>query len=135
MWSPGFLRVKNHQQYSWLGPSLGVGRSSINCRVTTNVTCDSFSLGVPYQAWRITHAKHHASTGHMTQDQVFVPPTRSQVGLPLLNVAKEDRLGSRVSEEVKREFKEALGDSPIGAMIGSATYLVSSRLVSRTNCI
>lgn len=71
----------------------------------------------------------------MTQDQVFVPPTRSQVGLPLLNVAKEDRLGSRVSEEVKREFKEALGDSPIGAMIGSATYLVSSRLVSRTNCI
>lgn len=71
----------------------------------------------------------------MTQDQVFVPATRSDVGLPLLNVAKEDRLGSRVSEEVKRELKEALGDSPIGAIISSATYLVSSRLVSRTNCV
>ncbi|KIK07960.1 hypothetical protein K443DRAFT_672842 [Laccaria amethystina LaAM-08-1] len=82
------------------------------------------ALGVPYQAWRITHAKHHASTGHLTQDQVFVPPTRSEVGLPLLNVAKEDRLGSRVSEEVKREFREALGDSPIGATIGAATYLL-----------
>ena len=71
----------------------------------------------------------------MTQDQVFVPSTRSDVGLPLLNVAKEDRLGSRVSEEVKRELKEALGDSPIGAIISSATYLVSSHLVSRTNCV
>ncbi|KZV80642.1 hypothetical protein EXIGLDRAFT_845379, partial [Exidia glandulosa HHB12029] len=28
-------------------------------------------LGVPYHSWRITHAKHHASTGHVYQDQVF----------------------------------------------------------------
>lgn len=82
------------------------------------------SLGVPYHSWRITHAKHHASTGHMTQDQVFVPPTRTEVGLPAFDPKREDRLGSRVSEEVKRELWEALGDSPIGAVIGSAAYLV-----------
>lgn len=81
-------------------------------------------LGVPYHSWRITHAKHHASTGHMTQDQVFVPPTRSDLGLPPLDLSREDRLGSRVTEDVKKELWEALGDSPIGAVLGSATYLL-----------
>ncbi|KAJ3515377.1 hypothetical protein NLJ89_g1795 [Agrocybe chaxingu] len=82
------------------------------------------ALGVPYHAWRITHAKHHASTGHLTQDQVFVPSTRSELGLPPFDPAKEDILGSRVTEEVKRELWEALGDSPIGAVMGSASYLL-----------
>lgn len=39
------------------------------------------ALLVPYHAWRITHAQHHAATGHMTRDQVFVPKTASDVGL------------------------------------------------------
>ncbi|KAG2358321.1 fatty acid desaturase-domain-containing protein [Suillus spraguei] len=82
------------------------------------------ALGVPYHSWRITHAKHHASTAHMTQDQVFVPKTRSQLGLPAFDPTKEDILGSSVSDEVMRELKEALGDSPIGATIGAATYLL-----------
>ncbi|KAJ2913907.1 hypothetical protein MD484_g6499, partial [Candolleomyces efflorescens] len=82
------------------------------------------ALGVPYHSWRITHAKHHASTGHMTQDQVFVPHTRSELGLPALNPEGENLLGSRVSESVKQEMWEALGDSPIGAVIGSAKYLL-----------
>jgi len=61
----------------------------------------------------------------MTQDQVFVPPTRSEAGLKPLDPAGEDRLGSRVTEKVKWEMWEALGDSPIGAVLGSAGYLVS----------
>ncbi|KAF9809616.1 hypothetical protein IEO21_07343 [Rhodonia placenta] len=82
------------------------------------------ALGVPYHSWRITHAKHHASTGHMTQDQVFVPRTRSQVGLPAFNPEKEDLYGASVSDEIKKEFVEALGDSPIGAALGAASYLL-----------
>ena len=82
-------------------------------------------LGVPYQAWRITHANHHAHTGHMTQDQVFVPRTRSELGLPAFDPAKEDLAGSSVSEEVMNELWDALGDSPIGAVYGSFRYLVS----------
>ncbi|TFK28009.1 fatty acid desaturase [Coprinopsis marcescibilis] len=82
------------------------------------------AVGVPYHAWRVTHAKHHASTSHLTQDQVFVPHTRSELGLPPLNPEGENLLGSRVSEVVKRELWEALGDSPIGAIIGSAKYLL-----------
>ncbi|KAH7909908.1 fatty acid desaturase-domain-containing protein [Hygrophoropsis aurantiaca] len=83
------------------------------------------ALGVPYHSWRITHAKHHASTGHLTQDQVFVPKTRSQLGLPALDPTKEDILGSSVTEEVKKELWEAIGDSPIGATLGAASYLLA----------
>ncbi|KAJ7780570.1 oleoyl phosphatidylcholine desaturase [Mycena maculata] len=83
------------------------------------------ALGVPYHSWRITHAKHHASTGHMTQDQVFVPPTRSQRGLKPFDPKREDLLGSSVSEEVKKEFYEALGDSPLGATLGFMSYLIA----------
>lgn len=60
----------------------------------------------------------------MTQDQVFVPPTRSELGLPPFDPAREDILGSRVTAEVRKELWEALGDSPIGAVLGSASYLV-----------
>jgi hypothetical protein len=98
-----------------------------------------FRLGVPYHAWRITHSKHHASTGHMTQDQVFVPPTRSELGLRPFDPSKEDLLGSRVTDEVKKEMWEALGDSPIGAAMGSASYLVnfslSTRLLKYSFCV
>ena len=60
----------------------------------------------------------------MTQDQVFVPSTRSDRGLPPFNPAGENLLGSRVTEEVKKELWEAVGDSPIAAALGSASYLV-----------
>ncbi|PPQ91693.1 hypothetical protein CVT25_012906 [Psilocybe cyanescens] len=60
----------------------------------------------------------------MTQDQVFVPATRSMVGLPPLDPTREDILGSRVTEEVKKEMWEALGDSPIGAILTPASYLL-----------
>jgi omega-6 fatty acid desaturase / acyl-lipid omega-6 desaturase (Delta-12 desaturase) len=60
----------------------------------------------------------------MTQDQVFVPSTRSELGLPPLDSAQEDVYGSKVSAAVKKELWEALGDSPIGAVLGSASYLV-----------
>ena len=85
----------------------------------------TLSLGVPYHSWRITHAKHHASTAHMTQDQVFVPKTRSQLGLKPFDPAREDKLGASVTEEVKKEMWDALGDSPIGAVFSAAAQLVS----------
>lgn len=92
-------------------------------------------LGVPYHSWRITHAKHHASTGHMTQDQVFVPSTRSELGLPPLDTTKTDLLGSRVTAEVKKELWDALGDSPIGAICTGATYLVRCSFISNITSI
>lgn len=90
----------------------------------SNVTVWPDSLGVPYHSWRITHAKHHASTAHMTQDQVFVPKTRSQLRLPAFDPKQETLDGSSVSEAVRNELWDALGDSPLGATIGFASYLV-----------
>ena len=87
------------------------------------------SLGVPYHAWRISHSQHHAATGHMTNDQVYVPRTRSELGLPPLDPSREDLLGSYVTEEVMKELWEALGDSPVGAVINSAMYLVRPTII------
>lgn len=56
---------------------------------------------------------------------MFVPKTRSQLGLKPLDTSKEDVWGASVTEEVKKELWEALGDSPIGAAIGAGGYLVS----------
>jgi omega-6 fatty acid desaturase (delta-12 desaturase) len=82
------------------------------------------ALGVPYHSWRISHAKHHASTGHMTQDQVFVPRTRSEWGLPPLDAEGEELGGSRVSVKIMKEFREALHDTPIATTIGFFSYLL-----------
>jgi hypothetical protein len=92
-------------------------------------TCSpAHSLGVPYHSWRITHAKHHASTGHMTEDQVFTPKTRSDIGLPAFNSEEENVEGSTVSARVMHELADALGDSPIVAAWTSFQYLVRASL-------
>ncbi|KAK4045990.1 hypothetical protein OIV83_006455 [Microbotryomycetes sp. JL201] len=44
---------------------------------TMGLILHSFVL-VPYHSWRISHAKHHAATGHMTRDEVFVPHTKTE---------------------------------------------------------
>ncbi|CAL1712938.1 unnamed protein product [Somion occarium] len=82
------------------------------------------ALGVPYHSWRITHARHHASTAHMTQDEVFVPKTRSERRLPEFDPAKEDLGGASISNDAMSELWEALGDTPIGAVFGPASYLL-----------
>ena len=67
----------------------------------------------------------------MTQDQVFVPKTRSELALPAFDPEHEDLAGLNVSEKVQREMWDALGDSPIGAIYGSLRYLVGIPNLSR----
>ncbi|CAG8457187.1 4530_t:CDS:2 [Ambispora gerdemannii] len=40
------------------------------------------ALLVPFHSWRITHSQHHKNTANVYKDQVFVPKTRSELGLP-----------------------------------------------------
>ena len=35
-------------------------------------------LLVPYFSWKFSHARHHAGTGSLERDEVFVPPTAAQ---------------------------------------------------------
>lgn len=37
------------------------------------------ALMVPYFSWKITHARHHRYTGHITKDAVFVPETEDNL--------------------------------------------------------
>lgn len=60
---------------------------------------------VPYHSWRISHGRHHAATGHMTRDEVFVPKTRS-------NLVKNGGTGRKVKIEGV-DFDELLEDAPI----------------------
>jgi len=69
-------------------------------------------LLVPYHSWRISHARHHAATGHMTRDEVFVPRSRSERGYP--EIKEEGELdGMNVSEQRQEELREAISDAPL----------------------
>lgn len=106
-----------------MGLAFYVGSDSIERNFVTSSLL-LFRLGVPYHSWRISHAKHHAATAHLTQDQVFVPATRSQMGLKKLDSSKEDVHGAFVSTEIQAELFEAIGESPIVAAIKAAGYLL-----------
>lgn len=36
------------------------------------------ALLVPYFSWKISHGKHHKSTGHMDRDMVFIPKAKTR---------------------------------------------------------
>jgi omega-6 fatty acid desaturase (delta-12 desaturase) len=57
------------------------------------------------------------------------------LNLPEFDATEEELLGSSVTEEVKKELVEALGDSPIGTFLGAIKYLVSSRYLLHHNTI
>jgi omega-6 fatty acid desaturase / acyl-lipid omega-6 desaturase (Delta-12 desaturase) len=60
----------------------------------------------------------------MTQDQVYVPKTRSQLGLPDFKSGEENLRGTSVSQAVASELREAIGDSPIATTFGVFSYLL-----------
>ena len=60
----------------------------------------------------------------MEQDQVFVPKTRSELGLPAFDPSKETLDGSSIKEEALKELWEAIGDAPLSAALGALSYLV-----------
>jgi omega-6 fatty acid desaturase (delta-12 desaturase) len=63
------------------------------------------ALLVPYHSWRITHAKHHKATGHLTRDMVFVPKSRQQFS-------------------ARRNFSDDIEDAPIVSLY----YLMNQQL-------
>jgi len=74
-------------------------------------------LLVPFFSWKYTHANHHNSTGHMTKDQVFVPPTRSQYGLPPKKPAAPPSKSGTTEQLPKSATQEALAETPIVAFV------------------
>lgn len=76
------------------------------------------ALLVPYHAWRITHGRHHAATGHLTRDEVFVPKSRKDRKFP--EVKEEGEIqGMNVSISRQEELREAIGESPLASLINA----------------
>ncbi|GAA5967944.1 hypothetical protein JCM8115_006576 [Rhodotorula mucilaginosa] len=98
---------------SWFGTGVWIlghecGHQAFSTSKTINNTMGlflhSFVL-VPYHSWRISHAKHHAATGHMTRDEVFVPRTASY--------HKAAPTGKKLRVSANIELDELLEDAPI----------------------
>ncbi|OJT06852.1 Delta(12) fatty acid desaturase [Trametes pubescens] len=58
-------------------------------------------LWTPYFSWKISHHRHHCNHASMERDEVYVPKTRSDLGIP-----EEDG-------HTKIDYDEYLGDTPI----------------------
>ncbi|KAF8887557.1 hypothetical protein BD779DRAFT_1786111 [Infundibulicybe gibba] len=56
-------------------------------------------LWTPYFSWKISHHRHHSNHASMERDEVYVPKTRSDLGIP----AHHEGL----------DYEEILGDTPI----------------------
>jgi omega-6 fatty acid desaturase (delta-12 desaturase) len=54
------------------------------------------------------HAKHHAANGHMTRDQVWLPKTRSQLG-----IASEEEVSAKKASSTFDKVDDLLEDAPL----------------------
>ncbi|KAH9475531.1 Delta(12) fatty acid desaturase [Psilocybe cubensis] len=57
-------------------------------------------LWTPYFSWRISHHRHHSNHASMERDEVYVPKTREDLGIP-----------DKANEEI--DWDEIFGDTPI----------------------
>lgn len=58
-------------------------------------------LWTPYFSWKISHHRHHSNHASMERDEVYVPKTREDLGIP------DEVEGSTI------DYEELLGDTPI----------------------
>ncbi|KAF7314691.1 Linoleoyl phosphatidylcholine delta-12 acetylenase [Mycena kentingensis (nom. inval.)] len=61
------------------------------------------ALWTPYFSWKISHHRHHMHHASMERDEVYVPKTRSDLGIP----------GPGAEAEVKFDYDEIFGDTPL----------------------
>ncbi|KAF8059791.1 fatty acid desaturase-domain-containing protein [Lyophyllum atratum] len=58
-------------------------------------------LWTPYFSWKISHHRHHSNHASMERDEVYVPKTREDLGIP------------DEAEGVEIDYEEIFGDTPI----------------------
>jgi len=78
----------------------------------------------------------------MNFDQPFIPRTRSQRGLQPFDPSREDEPGENVSEAVKKEIWEAIGESPLSVGLRSMQFVrsqvfcqICSNPVAKDSCL
>ncbi|KAF9517924.1 hypothetical protein BS47DRAFT_1427279 [Hydnum rufescens UP504] len=84
-----------------IGHEAGHGAFSANRTVCDIVGFITHTLmWTPYFSWRISHHRHHSNHASMEKDEVYVPKTRSDLGIPLGK-----------TEEI--DWEHYLGDTPL----------------------
>ncbi|KAI0643882.1 linoleoyl phosphatidylcholine delta-12 acetylenase [Trametes meyenii] len=84
-----------------IGHECGHGAFSASqqvCNVVGFIT--HTALWTPYFSWKISHHRHHSNHASMERDEVYVPKTRSDLGIPQ-------------EGEGHIDYEEYLGDTPI----------------------
>uniref|UniRef100_D8Q6U0 Fatty acid desaturase domain-containing protein n=1 Tax=Schizophyllum commune (strain H4-8 / FGSC 9210) TaxID=578458 RepID=D8Q6U0_SCHCM len=71
-------------------------------------------LWTPYFSWKISHHRHHSNHASMERDEVYVPKTRAELGLPPAHEARAI------------DYDEILGDTPLYTLF----MLVRQQLVA-----
>ncbi|KAI5829900.1 hypothetical protein K523DRAFT_273386 [Schizophyllum commune Tattone D] len=71
-------------------------------------------LLTPYFSWKISHHRHHSNHASMERDEVYVPKTRADLGLPRAHAARAI------------DYDEILGDTPVYTLF----MLVKQQLVA-----
>ncbi|KAF9375282.1 Acyl-lipid omega-3 desaturase [Podila verticillata] len=94
------------------------------------------SVFVPYQAWQISHSHHHKGIGNMTKDVVFVPPTRSDLGLSSAEKAQKETTEEHDNHHDESPFAESpiytLWSLSIALLLGWPLYLLTNASGQRT---
>ncbi|CAL1703512.1 unnamed protein product [Somion occarium] len=73
---------------------------------SSRLVCDTVGfvihsfLWTPYFSWKISHHRHHSNHASMERDEVYVPKTRSDLGIPL-----------QKNEDI--DWDEYFGDTPV----------------------
>ncbi|KAH9930829.1 fatty acid desaturase-domain-containing protein [Fomitopsis serialis] len=84
-----------------IGHECGHGAFSANKRVCDIVGYITHTLlWTPYFSWQISHHRHHSNHASMERDEVYIPKTRSDLGIP-----KEG--------EVEFDYEDYFGDTPV----------------------
>ncbi|PSR70427.1 hypothetical protein PHLCEN_2v13678 [Hermanssonia centrifuga] len=88
-----------------IGHECGHGAFSSSQRICDVIGFISHSfLWTPYFSWKISHHRHHKSHASMERDEVYVPKTRSDLGLP-----RKD------SQDI--DWEDYFGDTPIYTLL------------------
>jgi omega-6 fatty acid desaturase (delta-12 desaturase) len=116
---PMFLAVGAWPAYWWFQGVFGTGlwvlahncghNSLSNFKILDDflgITLHSLLL-VPYFPWKISHALHHASTGNIETDQVYIPKKRKEI---------------RPKEPSR--WQEAIEASPLYVIFSLSSYLI-----------
>ncbi|KAH8108807.1 fatty acid desaturase-domain-containing protein [Phellopilus nigrolimitatus] len=62
-------------------------------------------LWTPYFSWKIVHHRHHANHASMEKDEVYIPKTRSDLGIPT------------VDDKGAIDYDDYFGDTPIWTLL------------------